>query len=192
MPSIHRLFSRSDYAEAVGRDEDKSISGEDNVLDYMIILLGLLFLALLCGSVLFLLRRHRHKQQIRQNEGLPSYNEVKGNRNHNNLTIETTQNGRSSILVISRDGQPMLANPNSPPASPDNVPEIRITFPDEHDEKGERKSGRVVVVRVGDGGVVGLEPVREEQLPAYEKENKSDFYSIDMDQIGGLKEKEYR
>lgn len=191
MPSIPKLFARSEYVEAV-QDDDKPDSETDNVLNYMIIVLGLLFVALLLGSVLLLLRRHRQRQQMLQDEGLPSYNEVKGNRNHNNLTIETSQNGRSSILVINRDGQPMLANPNSPPASPDNVPEIRITFPDEQDEKGEHRSGRVVVVRVGDGGVVGLEPVRDEQLPAYEKENKSEFYSIDMDQIGGLKEKEYR
>ncbi|KAL2752800.1 hypothetical protein ACRALDRAFT_2112649 [Sodiomyces alcalophilus JCM 7366] len=191
MPSITRLFSRSEFVEAV-QDDDMPASGDDDVLGYMIIVLGLLFVGLLLSSVLLLLRRHRQKRQMLQNDSLPSYNDVKAHRNHNNLTIQTTQNGRSSILVINRDGQPMLANPNSPPSSPDNVPEIRITFPDEQDESGARKSGRVVVVRVGDGGVVGLEPVQEEQLPAYEKDNKSEFYSIDMDQIGGLKEKEYR
>lgn len=84
----------------------------------------------------------------------------------------------------------MLANPHSPPHSPDNVPEIHITFPDEQDEQGRPKSGRVLVVRVGDNATVGLEPVREEQLPAYEKEAKGGFYTIDMNQIGGLKEKD--
>lgn len=82
----------------------------------------------------------------------------------------------------------MMKNPSSPPLSPENVPEIRITFPDEHDEAGRRKSGRVVVVRVGETGV-GLEPLPEEQLPAYEKEVGGRFHSIDMDRIGGLKEK---
>lgn len=75
--------------------------------------------------------------------------------------------------------------------SPTDVPEIRITFPDEQDESGRRKSGRVVVVRVTDTGV-GLEPLRdskEEQLPAYEKEMGGRFDSIDMERIGGLKEK---
>jgi len=66
------------------------------------------------------------------------------------------------------------------------VPEIRITFPDEQDESGRHKSGRVVVVRVGEHSV-GLEPLDEEQLPAYEREGG--FHSIDMDRIGGLKEK---
>lgn len=83
------------------------------------------------------------------------------------------------------------AIPESPtsPLSPDNVPEIRITFPDEQDESGRRKSGRVVVVRVGETGV-GLEPLNEdEELPAYEKEGGGRFHSIDMERIGGLKEK---
>jgi len=82
----------------------------------------------------------------------------------------------------------LTSNSSSPPLSPENVPEIRITFPDEQDESGRPKSGRVVVVRVGEHGV-GLEPLRDEQLPAYEKEAGQRFHSIDMERIGGLKEK---
>lgn len=82
----------------------------------------------------------------------------------------------------------MASSPSSLPLSPDNVPEIRITFPDEQDEAGRPKSGRVVVVRVGETGV-GLEPLRDEQLPAYEKESGERFHSLDMERIGGLKEK---
>lgn len=187
MPSIQHLVSARSLA---ARSVD-DLASDENLLNYLIVLLGLLFLALLLISTLVVLRRRRQRQAASQT--LPTYNgEVTGARNHNNLTIQTTQDGRASILVINKDGQPMLANPNSPPASPDNVPEIRITFPDEQNEAGQRQNGRVVVVRVGDGGVVGLEPVREEQLPAYEKENKSQFYSVDMDQVGGLREKEYR
>lgn len=158
-----------------------------------IVALAIIFSGLLLVAVLFLLRRMR-KQQVMRGDALPSYHEARraGARNNNprGLTIQTgTPHGRSSILVINKDGQPMLINPESPPNSPDNIPQIHVTFPDEQDEQGRRKSGRVVVVRVGDGGVVGLEPVHEEQLPAYEKESKGQFYSIDMDQIGGLKEK---
>lgn len=83
----------------------------------------------------------------------------------------------------------MMRESSSPPLSPDSVPEIRITFPDEQDESGRRKSGRVVVVRVGETSV-GLEPLQDEQLPAYEKE-AGRFHSIDIERIGGLKEKEW-
>lgn len=77
----------------------------------------------------------------------------------------------------------------SAPPSPSSVPEIRITFPDEQDESGKRKSGRVVVVRVGEHSV-GMEPLREEeQLPAYEREGSGAWEKIDIESIGGLKEK---
>jgi len=66
------------------------------------------------------------------------------------------------------------------------VPEIRITFPDE--EGSKRNSGRVVVVRIGDNGGVGLEPLKEEGLPAYERGEGGGFKSLDLERIGGLKE----
>ncbi|TDZ18392.1 hypothetical protein C8034_v006716 [Colletotrichum sidae] len=194
MPSIQKLISRND---PVVRRSDSHIvvrRGDDpdggDMLNLMIVVLALIFFALLLVSTLFLMRRLRRQQRL-QDEMLPSYQEVKTARNHHNLTIQTSQDGRSSVLYIGQDGRsPMLQNPQSAPHSPDNVPEIHITFPDEQDEGGRRKSGRVLVVRVGDGGSVGLEPVRDEQLPAYEKDSKSQFYSVDMDSIGGLKEKE--
>ena len=73
----------------------------------------------------------------------------------------------------------------SPPGSP--IPEIRITFPEEVDEAGRRKSGRVVVVRVGDHSV-GLEPVQD-TLPPYQQNESDRFHSLDLDRMGGLKEK---
>ena len=74
---------------------------------------------------------------------------------------------------------------DSPTTSP--IPEIRITFPEEEDEMGKRQSGRVVVVKVSDLGGVGLEPLGEKQgLPAYEGEG---WKELDLEQIGGLKEK---
>jgi len=116
----------------------------------------------------------------------PYSNEVKRSGNHRRLTIATP--GHQNVVILNKDGQPMLSNPGSPPYSPDNVPQIQITFPDEHDENGRPKSGRVVVVRVGDSSV-GLEPVQDEQLPAYQKETGAGFSSIDIEKIGGLKEK---
>ncbi|KEY70277.1 hypothetical protein S7711_04385 [Stachybotrys chartarum IBT 7711] len=161
---------------------------DDNLIDLALVFLGLIFLGLIVASGLFLVRRQRLQRQMQQ-DTLPTYNDGKRMANHRGLTIETTHNGRSSVFFIGRDGQPMLQNPRSPPHSPDNVPQIHITFPDEHDDKGHLKSGRVLVVRVGDNATVGLEPIQDEPLPAYEKESKGEFYSIDMNQIGGLKEK---
>lgn len=161
-----------------------------SVVNLLISLLVLVFFGLLAFALLVLLRRMRRQKQM-MNETLPQYHDVKRTGNHRRLTIQTAHGpGRSSVIVVNNSGQPMLANPHSPPHSPDNVPEIHITFPDEQDEQGRRKSGRVVVVRVGDT-TVGLEPLHEEQLPAYEKESSTQFYAIDMDKIGGLKEKEF-
>lgn len=186
MPALPKQMARS--VLAIRGDDD----GNSNVIHLLIIVLSVLVvLGLLLVGVLILLKRTRRQQ--RQRNSLPQYNDVvqdngaRGN-NHQRLTIET-RNGRSSVLVM-KDGQPMLANPSSPPHSPDNVPEIHITFPEEEDESGRRKSGRVLVVRVGDNATVGMEPLDEEQLPAYEKESSHQFYSIDMDDIGGLREKE--
>lgn len=175
---------------------DSSDDGSETVINVLLVVLGIAFLALILISVLLLFRRHRRLRSLTQMQpekgnGLPASQDAsKACPKGRGLTIETKHNdGRSSVFFIGRDGQPMLQNPNSPPHSPDNVPEIRITFPEEQDEQGRPRSGRVVVVRVGDNSALGLEPLDEEQLPAYEKDAK-EFQSIDMDFIGGLKEKD--
>jgi hypothetical protein len=180
MDSVTRLITR-------GSEEKEANS---SVVNLLIALLVLVFVGLVAFALLVLLRRMRRQKRM-MNETLPQYQDVKRTGNHRRLTIQTTNgNGRSSVIVVDNNGKPMLANPQSPPHSPDNVPEIHITFPDEQDDQGRPKSGRVVVVRVGETSV-GLEPLNDEQLPAYEKESKTQFYSIDMDKIGGLKEKEF-
>lgn len=174
-------------ARLARRDTDESRESI-SVVNLLIAILVLVFVGLLAFAVLILLRRMRRQKRM-MSETLPQYEDVKRTSNHRRLTIQTDGNGRSSVIVVN-SGQPMLANPHSPPHSPDNVPEIHITFPDEQDEQGRRKSGRVVVVRVGET-TVGLEPLPDEQLPAYEKESSTQFSAIDIDKIGGLKEKEY-
>lgn len=183
------ILARTTTSDVSEDQED----GSDKLINILLLVLGLVFLALLAVSLLFLFRRYRNRQRMHK-ENLPSYTEAgygSGSLNHHGLTIETKHHGRSSTIYISRDGAPMLANPHSPPHSPDNVPQIHITFPDEQDSEGKRKSGRVLVVRVGDNATVGLEPMQEEELPAYEKESKNGFSTLDMDQIGGLKEKDH-
>lgn len=183
------IMARSSVDDLPANTED----GSDSMINILLLVLGLIFLCLILSSSFFLVRRYKYRQAIMA-ESLPSYYDEKHHmRSHHNprgLTIETSHNGRSSTIYITRDGKPMLANPSSPPHSPDNVPQIHITFPDEQDDQGRPKSGRVLVVRVGDNATVGLEPMHSEQLPAYEKQANGDFYSVDMDRIGGLKEKD--
>ncbi|KFH48946.1 hypothetical protein ACRE_001110 [Hapsidospora chrysogenum ATCC 11550] len=189
-----RILSRGESSDLPPDTED----GADSMINLMLVILGLVFFTLILLSAFFLFRRYRRQQRMSL-DMLPTYNESKQHHHQNHsrghkppygLTIETSHDGRSSTIYINRNGQPMLANPNSPPHSPDNVPEIHITFPDEQDDQGKHRSGRVLVVRVGDNATVGLEPMQDEQLPAYEKESKDGFYSLDMDQLGGLKEKD--
>ncbi|KAK4155923.1 hypothetical protein C8A00DRAFT_13105 [Chaetomidium leptoderma] len=177
------------FTRIIARNTDKT-DDNSSVINLLIALLVLVFVGLVAFALFVLLRRMRRQKQMRS-ETLPQYHDVKRTGNHRRLTIQTGNgNERASIIVV-KDGRPMLANPQSPPHSPDNVPEIHITFPDEQDDQGRPTSGRVVVVRVGETSV-GLEPLHDEQLPAYEKESKTQFYAIDIEKIGGLKEKEFR
>ncbi|KAI1328391.1 hypothetical protein F5Y16DRAFT_154027 [Xylariaceae sp. FL0255] len=185
MDTINALVARG---SAVFVTRDTTDDGSSNTIDHMILILGLVLLGLSLSGLLFAIRRLHRQRELRARNALPKYDDIEhdAGRNTNRLTIQTSQ-GKSSIVVV--NGRPMLADPNSPPHSPRNIPEIHITFPDEHDEQGRQKSGRVLLVRVGET-TVGLEPLQDEQLPAYEKESKDNFYSIDIDHIGGLKEKD--
>lgn len=186
MPAIQ--ISNAHWRVTRGDDDDDSEGSDSTINSLTIVLAIIVVLGLVLLGALFVLKKARAKQAL--NNSPPQYNDVvQQDKNHQRLTIET-RNGRTSI-IYNKDGRPMLSNPNSPPHSPDNVPEIHITFPDEEaDEAGKRKSGRVVVVRVGDNATVGMEPLHEDELPAYQKESNGSFYSIDMDDIGGLREKE--
>ncbi|KAJ8105988.1 hypothetical protein ONZ43_g7214 [Nemania bipapillata] len=185
MESIRTIAARGKSILA-SRDVSDSDSW-DSAINATITLLGLALFGLALIGTLMLLQRHRRRQQL-LDQTLPRYNDIEyeAGRNTRRLTIQTPE-GKSSIVVV--NGRPMLSDPNAPPHSPTNVPEIHITFPDEQDEHGRRKNGRVLLVRVGET-TIGLEPLKDDQLPAYEKEGNSAFYSIDMDRIGGLKEKD--
>jgi len=183
MESISKIVTRG--RDLIVRDTS-STSMSPAMIDLLIALMVLLFVSLLLVGALYTVRKIRQRKAIARQQ-LPVYNE-KSSSNHRRLTITTTPYGRGSSPSDYDEKSFALSSPTSP-LSPDSVPEIRITFPDEQDESGKRKSGRVVIVRVGETGV-GLEPLREEeQLPAYQKESNERFHSIDMERIGGLKEK---
>lgn len=170
MNSIHVL---------VLRDEKKGGLDSSATIGLVVSLVVLLVLAMVSIVALLFLRRMRRAKKEAEAK-LPLYE--KRQSGHRRLTI--TSKGHESIVVY-QEKRDLMDNSSSPPASP--VPEIRITFPDEVDESGKRQSGRVVVVKVGEHSV-GMEPLQEE-LPPYQRDSSDRFDSLDLDRIGGLKEK---
>jgi hypothetical protein len=142
------------------------------------IIISVLFLvAFICGcfGAYLLLRRRR---QISSRSLLPTHSK---STHHRQLSISTSFEGprHSSIYVYDEKHA-------SSPSNGSVVPEIRITFPDEEGASEKTRGGRVVIVKVGDSGTVGMEPVKDDFLPPYQTSGR--FQSIDMDRIGGLKD----
>ena len=151
----------------------------------LVVLLVLLIVMLgLVAALLFM--RHRRRAARRQ-ELLPTYDEK---RLSTSSTASTSSHRRvmvrpSESIYVYQEKQNLIANSSNPPSPSKELPEIRITFPEEYDASGKRQSGRVVVVRVGETSI-GLEPVADD-LPAYGEGER--FQSLDLDRIGGLVEK---
>jgi len=153
----------------------------------LIALLVLVLAAVLVVAVLLCLRHYRRTKT----SFLPIYHNEKSatkRSNHHRISAISiaarTRFGRPLRLSMSnrQEKQDLLS---TKPPSP--IPEIRITFPEEVDETGKRQSGRVVVVHVGEKEV-GMEP-HEECLPSYQRDANDRFQSLDLERIGGLKEK---
>ncbi|KAJ5887639.1 hypothetical protein N7495_007680 [Penicillium taxi] len=162
------------------RDNDSNDSGLSGpIVDLLISLLVLVLFALVLLGSLLLIRR---KRQSRQDSLLPVHN---GQRNTRRLTISA--GGKTNSIMVWDEKHNLIENSHSPPTSP--VPAIHITFPEEEDEAGKRKSGRVVVVRISETGGVGLEPYHEDDLPPYQTSDSDRFQSLDIERMGGLKEK---
>jgi len=178
MYSLHKL---------VVRDDPMSNGAlTPTMVNLLVGLLGLVFLGLTLVALFFILRQNR---KSRKQSELPLYNESSSKTsNHRRLTITATPYGqRSESVYVCNEKQTLVASPCGTPTSP--IPEIRITFPEEEDAFGKRKSGRVVVVRIGETGV-GLEPYSEDDLPPYQNSDAGKFQSLDLERMGGLKEKE--
>ena len=151
--------------------------------DLVVALLALVLLALCLIGILYYLRRQRqaHKRNL-----LPTHHRCPSQRR---LTISATSflGDTESVYVVDEKRDSTITSLNHP-SSP--IPEIRITFPDEEGACGKRQSGRVVVVRIADSGAVGMEPPSKEQLPPYQPSEAGRFQSLDLDRIGGLKERD--
>jgi hypothetical protein len=164
------------------RSEDGD--GSNNLTVALLTTLAILVVLalILMGALIWLRNVRRARKQAQQDAQLPLYEKRQSGRR---LTITMPGKGRESVVVYS-ERQDLMNSAASSPTSP--VPEIRITFPDEVDESGKHQSGRVVVVRVGEHSV-GLEPVNDD-LPPYQRDSSDRFDSLDLDRIGGLKEKD--
>ncbi|KAL4884075.1 hypothetical protein BJY04DRAFT_215951 [Aspergillus karnatakaensis] len=168
----------------VVRDDDEKDSGlSEAMVDLLISLLVLILLGIALVAALLVLRRRR---QNRQQSELPVHN-GQCSTHHRSLTITAPPYSKTESVFVIDEKRSLMENSSSPPPSP--VPEIRITFPEEEDESGKRKSGRVVVVRISEAGSVGLEPYNE-QLPPYQSSDAERFQSLDIERMGGLKEKD--
>jgi len=173
MPSISRLVVRDDSSQSTS-----------NLTPTMVkLLIALLALALSAITLVLILWGFRAFNKRSKLSKEKTFHEKMASSNYKRLTIETT---RSSQYVV-QEQRKLMDESSSPPPSP--LPEIRITFPDEVDTTGRPQSGRVVVVRMGDNSAVGLEPL-EDPLPPYQRTEGGRFQSVDLDSIGGLKEKE--
>ncbi|TGZ80964.1 hypothetical protein EX30DRAFT_371686 [Ascodesmis nigricans] len=169
-------------------------SASPTTRNLLITLITLLSLGLLLGLTLLYLRRVRAS---RKSAGLlsqqpPPYSSHPSTSPHHNRGPTLSITTRSSQYYSEKQG---LIGSSSPMAhSPDSVPEIRITFPEEEDEMGRRRSGRVVVVEVGEAGVGWVRDLEQGDggrgLPRYEEQGGME--RVDIEKVGGLKEKELR
>jgi len=162
-------------------DDDENSWGGPISMDLTIILVAIAFCFMLAVGAIYGMRKYKDMKNARRNR-LPQYN----SKNAHGLSIDPPAYSPSSTPAY-YDEKSSTSYPSTP-VSP--VPEIRITFPDDIDEHGKAVKGSVVIVKIGDRGGVGLEPVRnEDQLPKYERDGKK-WDDVDMDLIGGLKERE--
>lgn len=162
------------------RDNDKDeLTYTPTMVALVITLLVLLIVGALAAMTLYFLRLRRRARE----QKLPMYEDKRSSQlSHRRVGVRPSES-----IIVYQEKQSLIDNSDAPPTSP--VPEIRITFPDDVDSAGKLQSGRVVVVRVGEKSI-GLEPVSDEKLPAYQKDESDRFQSLDLDRIGGLKEKD--
>jgi flagellar basal body-associated protein FliL len=171
-----------------GRDAEASTQSEQPAMSQtmvilLVVLLSLLVVGLfLVASLMYL----RYRRRVLKQSILPEYNEKRiSEESSSSSSPRRTRARQLEPVHVFAEKQDLMANSSSPPDSP--LPEIRITFPEEVDESGKRKSGRVVVVHMGDSAI-GMEPVVD-VLPAYQKSDGDRFQSIDLERVGGLIEK---
>jgi hypothetical protein len=183
MPSLYYLVRRRDDSQ------HDSQPGLTPTMTNLLVALVVLFaaIAILVGTLLILrqMRRTKKERLLRENhDTLPIYSE-KPSAQH----ASSARSSRLTITTTSYEKEALMQRDNDGSLSPNDVPEIRITFPEEIDESGKRTSGKVVVVKIGEHSV-GLEPCHEDLPPYQQSMDGGRFQSLDLDRVGGLKEKD--
>jgi hypothetical protein len=157
-------------------------SGPPTMFNFLFPLLAFFLIGSCCAAALLILRRRR---QARRNALLPVHSHL-SHRRH--LTITTNLDLMESSSKHTWEGKSLVDSSSSPTSPVTQIPELRITFPDEDERDG--KGGRVVVVHMSDSGSVGMAPLMQETLPPYQSSDADRFHSLDLSRIGGLQEKE--
>ena len=173
-------------------DSSSSTTMTPTMVKLLIALLVLVFLGICLAGGLFILRARRKAKQIEKLTDLPSHASRSSKpSNHRRLTVTAAPYDGQEKPVYVYNEKEILIDESSQPNSPTSpVPEIRITFPEEEDQAGKSKSGRVMIVRISETGGLGLEPYSDEHLPAYQQSDAERFQSLDLERMGGLKELE--
>jgi hypothetical protein len=167
--------------DSLGQD-DSSYTPE--MANTIISVLALIALLGFCFGAFFFLRRRKQQPSASL---LPTHSK---SAHHRQLSISTDFDGpRNSLVCVYDEKRNLIANASS--SAGGSVPEIRITFPDEDGTTEKNCGGRVVIVKVGDSGTVGMEPLKDEFLPPYQTNDNNRFQSLDLNRIGGIKEPEH-
>jgi len=182
MPTLKYLVSRDASDFASGSPSDPA-----SMHPLLFALFTLIIVGTLCTIALLYLRR---KRLAREQTLLPTRQPVSPTSHHRSASITDFRSpGTNDAIFVYDEKMNLLHNSSAPP--PTSIPEIRITFPDDDDmPEGEKQKGRVVVVHITDSGSIGMSPLEHEDLPPYEKEDSGRFQSLDLERIGGLREKE--
>lgn len=159
------------FVNTILRRSEDVASSNSTIVQLLTALVVLAGLGLLLGGILVVIRRIKNKRS----PTLPTHT-----RNLTVTAIPYSSSKRTSWFGGEKSDRP--GTPTSP------VPEIRITFPEEESADGKRKSGRVVVVQVGEAGAAFVRDIEPDNLPPYQK---GGFSSVDLSKVGGLKEKEW-
>ena len=142
---------------------------------------GLIMLGSIVSFTILFLRRKRAAQR---QPFLPHYHGHTHRRSASVMNVP--QINRHERVFVYDEKMNLISNSSNSPAA--EIPQIRVTFP-ENEAEGAR-AGRVVVVHVTDTGSVGLSPLHQEAAPPYQRADAERFQSLDLDRMGGLREKD--